>query len=251
MAIWHPTEDELIHHMIDDTDSRERRRIQGHLIACEDCRRTSEEITESLTLVDASVPEPPAGFERVMWARVQQAISEAPRESWLTSFGWRQWLPIGSFAGLAIVGIALANRPGEPASKEPVPTTTAAAVSDEKMQERVLLTALDSHFQQMEMLLVEVRNASERDPLEFESVSAEDLVSAGRFYRQTAEHTGEQRLMQVLDEVEPVLMEVARNSERLTPGDRQWLRTRIDSDALLFKVRAAASDVRERVVNPD
>jgi hypothetical protein len=83
-----------------------------------------------------------------------------------------------------------------------------------------------------------------------QSVSADELVAAGRLYRQTAEDTGEQRT-QLLDEVEPVLVEVARNPERLIASDRQWLRTRIDDDALLFKVRAAASDVRERVANPN
>ena len=236
--------------MIDDTDSRERRRIQGHLVACTNCRGAFEEITEALTMVGSTVPEPPAGFERVMWARVQQAIAETPRESWFGSLGWRQWVPIGSFAALAIVGIALANRPGV-TTAPPTPDTSLAAITDDKMQERVLLTALDSHFQQMEMLLVEVRNASERDSLDFESVSADELVSAGRLYRQTAEHTGEQRFLQLLDEVEPVLVEVARNPERLTASDRKWLRSRIDDNALLFKVRAAASDVRERVVNPE
>jgi len=250
MAMWHPTEDELIQHMIDDTDSRERRRVQGHLIACADCRSASEEITDALTMVDVTVPEPPSGFERVMWARVQQAIAGTPRESWVRSLGWRQWVPIGSFAALTIVGIALANRPGE-APVSPTPAAETTVVADEQMQERVLLTALDSHFQQMEMLLVEVRNASERDSLGFESVSADELVAAGRLYRQTAEHTGEQRFLQLLDEVEPVLVEVARNPERLTASDRRWLRSRIDDDALLFKVRAAASDVRERVVNPN
>jgi hypothetical protein len=106
MAMWHPTEDELIQHMIDDTDSRERRRIQAHLVACAGCRSAFGEITDALTMVNATVPEPPAGFERVMWARVQQAIAETPREGWFSSLGWRQLLPIGSCAALVVAGIA-------------------------------------------------------------------------------------------------------------------------------------------------
>ena len=119
------------------------------------------------------------------------------------------------------------------------------------MQERVLYTALDDHFQQAEMLLVEVRNARERDSLTFESAAADELISAGRLYRQTAEYTGQQRVVQVLDDLEPVLVEVARSPERMNAGARQWLRARIDEDALLFKVRVAANDARERVSNPN
>ena len=53
----------------------------------------------------------------------------------------------------------------------------------------------------------------------------------------------------VLDELEPVLVELARSPERISVNDRRWIRSRIDDSALLFKVRAATSDIRERVAN--
>jgi hypothetical protein len=253
MTMWHPTEDELVEHLSGDPDRQERQRIEGHLVACDDCRQAAEEINVALSLVETTVPEPPAGFERVMWARIQQAIEvdAAARQPWYASFGWRQWVPLGSFAALAIVGTALALRPA------PAPFVLSSALQppveaeNDGMQERVLYTALDGHFQQAEMLLVEVRNARERDSLTFESAAADELISAGRLYRQTAEYTGQERVVQVLDDLEPVLVEVARSPERLNPGARQWLRARIDEDALLFKVRVAANDARERVSNPN
>jgi len=187
-----------------------------------------------------------------MWARIQRAIEvdAAARQPWYASFGWRQWVPIGSFAALAIMGTALALRPA-PAPAPLVLSQGPVEQPDEGLQERVLYTALDDHFQQAEMLLVEVRNSRDRDSLTFESAAADELISAGRLYRQTAEHTGQQRVVQVLDDLEPVLVEVARSPERMNPGARQWLRARIDEDALLFKVRVAASDARERVSNPN
>lgn len=255
MTMWHPTEDELVEHLSGDPDRHERQRIDGHLVACDECRQAAEEINVALSLVETTVPEPAAGFERVMWARIQQAIEvdAAARQPWYASFGWRQWLPLGSFAALAIVGTAFALRP----AAEPAPAVLSTALqppvedTDDSLQERVLYTALDDHFQQAEMLLVEVRNARERDSLTFESAAADELISAGRLYRQTAEHTGQQRVVQVLDDLEPVLVEVARSPERMNPGARQWLRSRIDEDALLFKVRGAANDARERVSNPN
>jgi len=255
--MWHPTDDELVEHLSGDSARPDRQRIEGHLVACDECRRSAEEITTALTLVGSTVPEPPAGFERVMWARVQQAIEGAERRPWYAALGWRQWVPIASLAAVTIVGIALANRPG------PQVTTVAAdgqalgpavppdSMSDDEAQKRVLYTALDEHFQQAEMLLVEVRNAGERDSLTFESNTADELILAGRLYRQTAEYTGQQGVVQMLDDLEPVLVEVARSPERMNAGARQWLRTRIDDDALLLKVRVAASDARERVANPN
>jgi hypothetical protein len=223
-------------------------------VVCDECRQVAEEINIALSLVETTVPEPPAGFERVMWARIQQAIDmdvdAAPSQPWYASLGWRQWVPLGSFAALAIVGTALALRPA-PAPAPVVLSQAPVEDTDDGLQERVLYTALDDHFQQAEMLLVEVRNARERDSLTFESATADELISAGRLYRQTAQYTGQQRVVQVLDDLEPVLVEVARSPERMNPGARQWLRARIDEDALLFKVRAAANDARERVSNPN
>ena len=247
MTMWHPTEDELVEHLSGDPDRQDRLRIDGHLVACDECRQAAEEINIALSLVETTVPEPTAGFERVMWARIQRAIEAdaAARQPWYASFGWRQWVPIGSFAALAIVGTALALRPA-PAPAPLVLSQAPVEEPDEGLQERVLYTALDDHFQQAEMLLVEVRNSRDRDSLTFESAAADELISAGRLYRQTAEHTGQQRVVQVLDDLEPVLVEVARSPVRIDREDRQWLRTRIDDDNLLFKVRAITTDLRER-----
>jgi hypothetical protein len=251
MTMWHPTEDELVEHLSGDPDRRERQRIDGHLVACDECRVAAEEINVALSLVETTVPEPPPGFERVMWARIQRAIdNDAPtRQPWYASFGWRQWVPVGAFAALVVVGTAFAMRPAPAGVSSPL--TVPVAVADDGTQQRVLYTALDDHFQQAEMLLVEVRNARERDSLMFESAAADELISAGRLYRQTAEFTGQQRVVQVLDDLEPVLVEVARSPEPMNAGARQWLRARIDEDALLFKVRVAANDARERVSNPN
>jgi hypothetical protein len=248
--MWHPGEDELVEHLIGDGDAAQRRRIDAHVITCADCRRVGDEITGALTLVDTSVPEPSPGFEREMWARVQAGIARDARDS---RWSWRHWVPAGSLAAMALIGISLANQaapPAEPAV-DPATTATAAAAADTEALSRVLYTALDAHFQQTEMLLIELRNSSDRDSLDYEQLTADELVSAGRLYRQTAEYAGRHRLVQVLDELEPLLVEVARGPERMAAPERNWLRSKIDDDALLFKVRAAGNDVRERVVNPD
>ena len=244
--MWHPSEDELIQHLCGESAPRERGRLQDHLAECEECRLACEEITGALTLVNAAVPEPPDGFERVVWARVQQAIALGPRPSRWT---WRSLAPAGALAAIAVAGIALVRPPMQDAPLADTGVTTAAA--DQGVRDRVLYTALDTHFQQTELLLVELRNAPDLDGLDFERISADELIAAGRLYRVTAEHGGHRNLAQVLDDLEPVLVEVARSQHRISTEDRAWLRTRIDDDALLFKVRAATNDIRDRVAHAD
>ena len=249
----HPTDDELIEHFCGDADPAGAVRIDAHLLDCGECRRAWDGLAAALTIVNDAVPEPPAGFERVMWARVQTAIAADRRSTWT----WRQWVPAGALAAAVLMGVALVKSSGVAPSADDVTAqataadaTTADMTADSVRQnERVLYTALDGHFQQAEALLVELRNAPDRDGLGFEQMTADDLVAAGRLYRQTAEYTGHQRLVRVLEDLEPVLVEVARGADRLDERDRQWLRARIDDDNLLFKVRAVSNDVRGRIAN--
>jgi hypothetical protein len=75
---------------------------------------------------------------------------------------------------------------------------------------------------------------------------AGDLVAENRLYRQTAARTGDTRVASVLDDLEPVLLEIAHGPDRLTPEEVENLRQRIEGDGILFKVRVVGSTVRHR-----
>ena len=248
MKMGHPTEDELIQHLCGENAAADRERLQDHLELCAECRLACEEITGALTMVNDAVPEPPDGFERIMWAKVQQSIAHEPAPS---RWSWRSLMPAAAVAALTVAGITFLARPTLVPTTPPTNLAQGPAVEDDGTRDRVLYTALDNHFRQTEMFLVEVRNATERDSLDFERFSAEELLSAGRLYRMTAVDTGHPRLVQMLDDLEPVLVEVARSPERISSNDRAWLRARIEDDALLFKVRAVTNDIRERVGHAD
>lgn len=247
----HPTDDELIEHFCGDAAPSERERIETHMRECARCQQAWDDMAAALTMVNDAVPEPPDGFERVVWARVRQAIeiesATPPRRSIWT---WRTIVPAGALAA-AVIALVLTSRSS--GALAPVVDTAVgdAARANLRQNERVLFTALDEHFQQTEALLVELRNAPDKDGLELERVTADDLVASGRLYRQTAEYTGHEGLVRMLDDLEPVLVEVARGSNQMGDRDRQWLRTRIEDDNLLFKVRAANFDVRERAGHND
>ena len=243
----HPTDDELVLHFYGEHAPADRARIDAHLGGCATCQSLWDEIGRTLTVVgDADVPEPPAGFERVMWARVSAALP--PRTS---PWSWRALVPLTSFGALAIV-LALSGRTSAPAPETPAMETAEATPAPDaealEARERALFTALDGHLAQTEMLLIELMNGPDRamSDFEFARATAEDLVASGRLYRATAESTGHRRVVAVLEDLEPVLVEVARGPEQVDSATVRSLRERIDDEGLLFKVRAVTPEPWDR-----
>ena len=239
----HLTDDELILHFYGE-DAADAGRVDAHLASCADCHANWSTLQRTMQMVDtADVDEAPAGFERVMWARVQPHLpARAATTPWWSP---RVWAPAAGLA--AVIGLAfLGGRfwPHPPASATP-----AASEADAKTtRERVLLTALGDHFEQTEQLLVELKNLPEASEIDFrtEQRAARDLVSAGRLYRETANENGDVALASVLEDLERVLVDVASSNDHVTTTDLQSLRARMEDDNLLFKVRALTNAVRER-----
>lgn len=259
--MYHLTDEDLILHFYGEGGPREERRIDDHLAACSECRQAWAELGETLKLVDAAkVPEPGDGFERVMWARVQRALPEArPAVSkWST---WR-WVPALGMAAAVVtaLGIGYAWRASHDPHNAATPATSTTASTSgpaivrtsatdmQKTRERVLLAALSEHFQQTEVLLTEIMNSPDqgRSEGDFERSSAGDLVASGRLYRVTAQENGDLQLARMLDDLEGVLVEVARSPEHVARKDFESLRSRIGDQNLLFKVRAVSNQIQQR-----
>jgi hypothetical protein len=249
-AMNHVNDEDLVLLTYDECDADERCRIEGHLAICPECRAAREELARTLMLVDAAaVPEPGPAFERVMWARIQPSLERPARRSWLRPFALvASWTTvIAVVAATSYVGRVRRIDSGAPATASTAGPAVSNASDRGASQEGVLLTALDDHFSETEMLLVELMNApAQPAELEYARSTADDLVTSGRLYRATAQQTGDNRLTNVLDDLEPVLVEVARSSETAGVSDVDAWRTRITDDSLLFKVRAASNEVRDR-----
>lgn len=251
---WHPTDDDLTLHAYRDNTPDERAAIDRHLHECAPCAGIAREIEALQHLAsEVDVPEPEPGFEDAVWARLAptlpvRAAWPPPRHGW----SLRHIVTVGAWAaaigGVVIAGYRWTGRPV--ITPAPEPTTVATAPS--QAQERVLLTALDAHFTQTEMLFVELMNAPDdaAGSMAFERATADDLVQSGRLYRATAAETGHRRLTDVLDDVQTVLTEVARSPEKPGKQDLAAIRSRIEDDDLLFKVRAVTNDIRDRQQTP-
>jgi hypothetical protein len=243
----HPTEDELVLLFYGDTGPDDEPRVTAHLATCTICQPVWQDIRASLNAVDAAgIPEPPPDFERVMWAKVQREIGDMPAPS-------RRWSPQYWLSAVSLAAVVLAVTAGTWMWSTNTTNTTNATNTSSSQPERALLVAMDEHLERSELLLVELMNADLSQPngaeavqLGFEMAAADDLLLSSRLYRQTATHTGNIELASMLEDLERVLVEIARGPMELKREDLDALRTRIAEEDLLFKVRVVNDEVRRR-----
>jgi len=238
----HLTEEQFVLYYYGEGDGSPA--VRAHLDACEACRAEYASLQRVLNVVDsAPVPERSANYGAQVWGRLQPSLrwDRPPGLSW-----WRFW-PAPRWAAAALVAtlIVAAFLAGRyyPKSQPAVQTANAGQV-----RERILLVAVGDHLERSQTVLLELVNAQPGQSLDVasERERAGDLVAENRLYRQTAARTGDTRVASVLDDLEPVLLEIAHGPDRLTPEEVESLRQRIEGDGILFKVRVVGSTVRHR-----
>jgi hypothetical protein len=251
--ITHLTEDELVLHYYGETDTATETAASTHLAACRECHASYTRLQRVLAAVEAAPgPEIADGFERTVWARLEPNL-RADR-------GWLSWfvfsparLAWGAAVVALVAGSFVAGRQWQaavPAPVSPAAVPAATAVSASQIRERILLIDLGNHLERSQMMLVELVSADDGTmDVSAERTRAEQLVAANRLYRQTATATGDRSVAALLDELERVLVDVAAGPDELTATDLNDVRQRIDAEGLLFKVRVAASQIRERQKN--
>jgi len=236
----HLTEEQFVLYYYGEGDGSPA--VRAHLDGCEACRAEYASLQRVLNVVDsAPVPERDANYGAQVWHRLQPSLG-GRRRWWGLS-----WWPAPRWAAAALVAtlVVAAFLAGRYYPKAQPSTQTANAG---QVRERILLVAVGSHLERSQAVLLEVVNAQPGQPLNVasERERAGDLVADNRLYRQTAARTGDTRMASMLDDLEPVLLEIAHGPDRLTPEEVENLRQRIEGDGILFKVRVAGSTLRHR-----
>ena len=235
----HLTEEQFVLYYYGEGDGSPS--VREHLDACEHCRAQYANLQRVLNVVDsAPVPERGAAYGAQVWSRLQPSLGGRRRFVWPLLWPVRHWAATAAVAVL-VISAFVAGRYYPKAQS--VQTASAGQV-----RERILLVAVGDHLERSQMVLVELMNAQPGQPLDMtaERERAGDLVAENRLYRQTALHTGDTRVASVLDDLEPVLLDIAHSPGELTPEQLEKLRQRIEGDGILFKVRVAGSSVRRR-----
>lgn len=233
----HCTNEQLVLHMYSEAQDRE---VESHLSSCVDCGAQLEALRRDLAILDSvPVPDPPAFYEAQVWNRLQWRMKKDRPV--------RRWIPLSVAAGLLVALIAgtLVWRT-QPA---PQPVLPAQVVVNTKQPEapraeRVLLLVVNEHYGRSARLLLEVANTApgEKIDLGAEQESAQDLVETNRLYRQTASQSGQREIASLLEELEPILLELARSPAQPAADDLRSLQRRIESKGLVFKLRVLSGE---------
>jgi hypothetical protein len=233
----HLNEEQIILHYYGDAGNDQA--IDRHLESCAECRAEFEKVKALLAEIPATpVPEPPAYLEQKLWLHLRDRLVEERPPAWNRWLAPSKWATAGAVAVLVLAAF-LAGRFWPRHDQHPGPQV--AQVNPE----RVVLVAVGDHLERSQMLLIEVMNTDSKDRTEIASEQelARNLLDSNRLYRVSAQQTGNPRIAPVLDELERVLVEIANAPPDPTSGDLKEIRSRIQSQDLLFKIHVVHSNV--------
>jgi hypothetical protein len=221
-----------------------------HLEGCGECRAELARLAQVLdNVTPAEVPEPEDGYEARVWDRLSWRLrGERKRNPQI----WTKWLAAAAMFAVAFIGGLLWNRtntapPQTASTKSPiVETIEPASGSTQQQRDRILLVVVSDHFDQSERMLLELTNLTPKDGVDVttERARAEELLASNRLYRRTALDRGEDRVATLLDELEPVLMQIAHGPAEMTPEELRRVQKRVETKELVFKLRVLRADVR-------
>jgi hypothetical protein len=260
MNMTHPSEETLNDYVERELSPAEHVQVATHLDTCRDCALVVAEIQQIVRDATALGPitPPPHVWEQIQARLSQPAVesSEPGVQSTKPGFRSRFLWPLAT-AALVILSFLTGRfvhlreqRPPESAAAA-VPAPSARIADDAAVRERVLLIAVGDHLERSQMVLVELAHADTTGELDIsaERQLADDLVASNRLYRQTARQMGQASVAGLLDELERVLVEVARGPSTMSMEELADIQQRIESQGILFKVKVIRSELSQQPVS--
>ena len=270
----HITEEQLVAYALDDVEAGTRAAGEAHVETCAACRASLDEIRATLDHAAAlEIPERGDDYGASVWERIESRVIESGsnegshvgtsalphRTSARRHSGTPAHLPVRLAPWLAAAAAVLlvagaywlgrynAGTNGVPHTPTIAQAPSSPSLGTEAIRERVVLAALGEHLDRTERTLVELVNSEpgRRVDISAEQAWARDLLEANRLYRRA---TGGKSpaLAQVLEDLEPVLLDIANSPSQLTSDEFEAMRDRIEARSLVFKVRVTGADIRAR-----
>jgi hypothetical protein len=225
-----------------------------HLDGCAECRAELATLAAVLDQVTpVAVPEPEAGYEARVWDRLFWRLpAERARARATNRRTAAAWIALAAvIATTFVTGVLVSRKVTAPAGAIATTTQPAAATtgSTEQQRDRILLVVVGNHFDQSERVLVELANLSADGDTDItlERERAEDLLASNRIYRRSALDRGEDNVATLLDELEPVLMQIAHAPDQVSSDELRRIQKRVEAKGLVFKLRVVRADVRADV----
>jgi hypothetical protein len=164
-----------------------------------------------------------------------------------------QWAGLAAVILIAFITGLFWRRQAAPIQEIASATTTnraaaaasAAEARQEAQRDRVLLVVVGDHFDRSERVLVELTNLTPNGTVDIgaERAVAEELLASNRLYRRTALDRGEDSVATLLDELEPVLLQIAHSPDDVSADELRRIQKRVEAKGLVFKLRVVRKDV--------
>ncbi len=226
----HLSDDELVLHYYAELDG------SPHLADCSHCRERLRVLQASLNSLAVYEPTPvPADLATRTWQRIVEAEGIEPARALLWP-AWRWW------PALAAACLAVAFLAGR-WSKAPDGVTAIAYLP----QGQIWRAETANHFARSKLVLLETVHSNDGNAkhAQFPRERAEELLASNRLLRQTARRRGDVALAELLDELERILLEIARAPERPSPLFQASLRQRIEDQGMLFRVAVTEKQIQK------
>ena len=260
----HITDEQLVAYALDDVEAGTRAAVESHVESCAACRASLDEIRADARARPRRSRSPNAATTTARRCGTPSSRDSTSRRSQRDAALGTPALRHRHLGTSCSFVRPLARRRGDrDARRRRVLARTPrrgnrqraagavnvqASLGTEAIRERVVLAALGEHFDRTERTLVELveqpagppRGHLGRAGLGARSARGQPALSAGQPGATTP------ALSQVLEDLEPVLLEIANSPSQITSDEFEALRDRIEARSLVFKVRVTGADVRAR-----
>lgn len=225
--------------------ARQEQELARHLASCPSCRATLASFQEiKQTLGAPRRPELPAHVWEGFWDRLRDRMAQEPapqpRRQWRFSLGPARWLPALQFAAAAVlvllgvfIGRNFWRSEEAPVTAKSPTLSTALPVTEAEARSSLLL-------ERSKILLIGVVNE------DFSSASAADLkrqrqvshalLAETRELRAELRTTPDRRMLQLLDQLEVVLLQIANLEVEHDLSAVEFVREGINREGLLLKI---------------
>lgn len=235
----------LIDKLFGELDALREEKLEAHLASCPTCRATLAEFREvRQSLGKPQRPDLPPHYWAGYWDRLSKRMEYEPPPSpslWerLLSFTAVRWSPaiqIASAAVVLVLGIFIGRTFFQEAPQ--VASTSAALPETAEVQQ------VDARSEQLlersKILLIGILNedlsAASVQDLKHQQQTSRTLLTEARDLRATLRKSPDRRMVQLLDQLEVVLLQIANLAAEHDQASVELVRDGIDREGLLLKI---------------